>query len=256
MSNAVALRAFGTMLEKSKVQLSQHSINGIAVERIISGAKLAAATNPDLLKCSPQSVMIGVYQAARLGLELGGPMGRAYLIPFKGKAQLIVGYKGMIELALRSGRITSIIARIVRQGDVFEPVQGSSESLTHIPQFPPVFTPATDDEPAKAMPVIAAYAVATLAGGGTVFDWMPIHEVEVIRAGREGPWVTDYEQMVRKTLIRRLSNVLPMTPELAAAVELLGRELDETGAPVVAENIAAPAELVELEDGEFEVTDA
>lgn len=247
---STAQRAFNMMLEKAKGSIEQHAINGVPVERIIAGAKLVTAMNPVLLQCSAQSVMIGVYQAARLGLEMGGPLGRAYLVPFKGQAQLIVGYKGLIELALRSGRITSLMARVVREGDEFAIVQGTTETILHKPVIPPKL-----DADGKPAPVVLVYAVAQLATGGWVFDWMPVHEIEVIRAGRDGPWATDWEQMARKTVIRRLSNVLPLTPELAAALELVNRELTgvDPTARTGAELVDAPEELSGVEAEVVEV---
>ncbi len=243
-TTAAAAKGFGLMLHKARVSIDAHRVGNITVDKIVAGANLVAATNPAIYECSPKSVLVAVYQAARLGLELGGPLGHCYIVPYKRKATLIVGYKGLIELVHRGGKVKSIIGRVVREGDCFEVVQGTDETIKHIPAS----TTNVD------RPILTLFAVAKLVGGGSLFDWMTKAEVDAIRArsaaADSGPWVDDYPQMARKTVIRRLCNVLPMTPELAAALELVDREAGQaaTRTPILDDEI--------IVDGDYEVVEA
>src|SRR5690606_19283017 len=89
--------------------------------------------NQGLVKCDRNSFLGAVIQCAQLGLEPGNSLGHAYILPYGKQAQLIVGYRGMIDLARRSGQIVSISARTVHEGDEFAYRYGLEESLTHRP---------------------------------------------------------------------------------------------------------------------------
>ena len=148
-----------------------------------------------------------------------GVLGQAYLVPYFNRkkniteAQFIPGYKGLIALARRSGEVTSIESHIVYSNDTFNLTLGLDTHVEHIPNL---------DGDRGAIRLV--YGVAKFRSGGHHFEWMPLAEVEKIRArskaASNGPWVTDYEQMVRKTLIRRMMNYLPMSIELQAAVQV------------------------------------
>ena len=158
-------------------------------------------------------------QCAQLGLEPGGALGHAYLLPFENRkkgvteVQFIVGYRGMIDLARRSGQILSLEARAVYAADKFHVALGLNPDLTHEPAW------EADDRG----PLRFVYAVAKLKDGGTQFEVMSRAEIERVRAksraGQSGPWVDHFEEMAKKTVIRRLFKYLPVSIELAGAVE-------------------------------------
>lgn len=129
------------------------------------------------------------------------------------ECQMIPGYRGLIDLARRSGAVQSISAEIVYERDVFKLSLGVENKIDH--------APCLDGDRGEFKLV---YAVATFKDGGYQFIWMTKGQVEAIRerskAKDSGPWVTDYEEMVKKTAIRRLCKMLPMSVELAAAVAL------------------------------------
>lgn len=231
-----AAKGFAMMLEQARKSLDAHRTSVVPVDKIVAGAKMVAAQNPGLYDCTPQSVMVAIYQSARLGLEVGGPLGHSYVIPFKRQATLIIGYRGLIELAMRSGHLSAVIGRVVRDGDRFDVVQGTDESITHVPL-----------NLDNSRPPVAFYAVAQLPGGGRLFEVMSKEQVDVIRAGsksgNDGPWVTDYERMGVKTAIRRLCTVLPMSPELAAGLEVIDRE-QQSHAPTKSEIVDIDFEVV------------
>lgn len=160
---------------------------------------------PDLLKCTPQSFILAVLNAAQLGLE-PGPLGHSYLVPFRnGKTNatectLMLGYKGLKELAYRGDSVDLIDAVSVHEGEPFRIVRGSDPHLEH------------EELPECAENVIVAYyAIAIPKGGGRpAFEVMWPKDIEGIRkrsrAGTSGPWVTDFEAMAQKTVTRRMLN--------------------------------------------------
>lgn len=192
-------------------------------DKIVRMALFAVTQSSYLLACTPQSILTSVMRACALGLDVGGVTGHAYLVPFKNTAQLVVGYKGYIELATRSGRVASVEARAVYQGDDFEYELGLTPILKHRPKV-------VDPKPEN---LTHAYAIARLRDGGALFEVLNRAQVEgrrlrsaAVKAGRPTPWQTDYEAMARKTPVRALASYLPQSPELAGALEL-DRRADE-----------------------------
>ena len=210
--------AFRNFLEKQKAQLAAALPKHMNPDRMIRLACTEFAKNPQLQKCDAISVFGSIIQASQLGLEIG-VLGQAYLVPYRNnkkntmEAQFIPGYKGLIALARRSGEVTSIETNIVYANDTFDLVLGVDSNLTHKPYL--------DGDRGKARLV---YGVAKFKDGGHHLEWMAISDVEKVRArskaSSSGPWVTDYEQMVRKTLIRRMANYLPMSIELSNALQV------------------------------------
>lgn len=199
---------------------------------------------PALMKCEPKSLFGAVIQCSQLGLEPGGALGHAYLLPFRNNktgasdVQLIVGYRGMIDLARRSGQIISITARAVHANDQFRYEFGLEETMKHIP-----------DESGNPGALTHVYAVAKLKDGGVQFEVMSRAEVENIRkqskAGNSGPWVSHFDEMAKKTVIRRLFKYLPVSIELQRAVGLD----EQADAGVHQQNSAVlDGEYMEVED--------
>ncbi|GAC1601556.1 MAG: hypothetical protein NVS3B2_04540 [Ramlibacter sp.] len=199
----------------------------ITPDRMLKIALRALRTTPKLMLCTVDSLFGAVITAAQLGLEPNTPQGHLYFIPFENRkkgtheVQVITGYKGLVDLARRSGEIVSISSRVVYQGDLFELEYGTEERIKHVPKL---------DGAAGA--VLGIYAVAKLQGGGTQFEFMTLPQIERIRNESQGyktaqrygradsVWHLHFEQMGRKTLIRRLCNYLPMSIELAGALDL------------------------------------
>lgn len=195
-------------------------------DRITKIALAAMSRNELLLQCTPGSILKAVMQAAELGLEPGGILGHAYLVPFwntkaqKGRGAyecvLITGYKGKVELARRSGVVSSIIAREVYEKDALTWEYGLEEKLVHKPY-------AGADDRGR---VTHVYAVAMLKDGTRIFDVMTAPQVESIHQRSQGyrtakskgweergPWVTDPVEMAKKTVVHRLSKYLPLAPD-------------------------------------------
>lgn len=216
-----------------KAALPRH----MTAERMARIATTEMRKVPKLGACDPMSFLGAVIQCAQLGLEPGNALGHAYILPFdkrekvgnqwrtvRTEAQVIIGYRGMIDLARRSGQIVSIDARAVYDGDKFECLLGLDPKINHEPDWQNV----NRADPAKLRFV---YAVAKLKDGGVQFDVMSRAEVEGIRARSKsadnGPWVTDFPAMALKTVVRRLFKFLPVSIEIQRAVGL--DELAEAG---------------------------
>jgi recombinational DNA repair protein RecT len=143
-------------------------------------------------------------------------LGQAYLVPYGKRAQLIIGYRGMLALARRSGDIVSIDAHVVHENDKFEASYGTDGRLHH--------EQCLTGDPGK---VICAYAYARLKDGGYAYDVLPLSELERIRrssaAASSGPWKSWPEEMMRKSAVKRLCKYLPLSVELAEILLRDGR---------------------------------
>lgn len=238
----------GTMLDivRSKsfqAQMAMALPKNLTAERLTRIVMTEVRKTPALLNCNQESFFGAVLQCAQLGLEPGSALGHCYLLPFgNGKArdgrpncQLILGYRGMIDLARRSGQIQSINAYVVHEADDFEYELGLHPDIHHKP------SPLADRGP-----VTYVYAVAVLKGGGVQFEVMSRAELEAIRkqskAGNSGPWVTHWEEMARKSVVRKLFKYLPVSIEAVRAVEI--DEKSDRG-EVVTEEDFINAEYVE-----------
>ena len=218
----------------------------LTADRMARVALTEMKKTPKLLECEPESFLGAVMVCAQLGLEPGNAMGHAYLIPYKTKrningkdvfileAQLIIGYRGMLDIARRSGQIVSLSVRTVYENDHFKYSFGLNETVDHTP---------ADGERGN---LTFVYAVAHLVGGGYQFEVMSRHEVDKIRAqskaSSSGPWVSHYDEMAKKTVIRRLFKYLPISIEMQRAVNVdEGSEVGMSAADFL--------------DGEFSVDD-
>lgn len=202
------------LLNKMGSQMASALPKHITIERMTRVALTAVQRTPKLLDCDRTSLIAAVMQAAELGLEPGGAIAMAYFVPFKGKVTFIPSYRGLMELARRSGQIMSIWSHVVYEKDIFSVSFGLEPNLKHEPLW--------NGERGKP---IGAYACARLKGDAIQFEVMSFSEIEKIRnaapsaAGESSPWVTHWDEMAKKTLLRRLSKLLPVSVEYMKAVE-------------------------------------
>ena len=205
-----------SMLERAKPSMAAVIPRHLTPERMIKLALVAASRTPKLLQCTPASVVQAVMTASQLGIDVGGSLGAGYIVPYGDQAQFIIGYRGLIELARRSGQILGIEARVVHEKDVFEFEYGLHPKLRHVP--------SSDPEPGKT---IFAYAIAQMKDSDPQLEVMGLSQLEGIRkrskAANNGPWITDTDEMYRKTVVRRLCKYLPLSVDLQTALELEDR---------------------------------
>src|SRR3990167_7163115 len=183
----------------------------IKPERFAAVALTSLSRNPALLECTPVSLIRCLLQAASVGLEVDNQLGHAYLIPFRDRkagtteCTLILGYRGLVQLLLRSNAVSAVFAQVVRHDDDFDFVLGLEPRLTHRPKNDP------DSQ------VLHVYAIVYMKDGTKLFDVMSVKEIERVRgrsrASASGPWVTEYHEMAKKTVLRRLAKLAPMSVE-------------------------------------------
>lgn len=203
------------LIERQKAQIARALPQNMDPERFTRIVLTEVKRTPKLATCEPATLLGAMMLSAQLGLE-PGPLGHAYLLPFKNnktgrlEVQFIVGYKGYIDLARRSGNIESIVAREVREADHFDYEYGLHEKLVHKPAL---------TGRGKAY---AYYGIAKYRDGGHTILVMSREDVDERRARSKakdnGPWVTDYDAMARKTVIRAMSAFLPLSIEAQRAV--------------------------------------
>lgn len=191
-------------------------------ERFTRIALSAVSNTPQLAECTPNSFVAAMMNAAQLGLEPNTPLGQAYLIPFRNnkkgviECQFQIGYKGLIDLAYRSGDVRTVQAHIVYENDEFEFEYGLEPQLKHIP---------AKENRGDAVWV---YAVFKLVNGGEGFEVMSMEDVRAharkySKAYNSGPWQTNFDEMAKKTIIKRVLKYAPMKTEFVR-----GAVADET----------------------------
>jgi len=199
-------------------------------ERLVGSVINAISTTPAIAECNPDSIFISTLKAFRLGIEPNSPLGEGYLVPFKNKAQFMPGYRGLIKLARQSGEIKEVYGRAVHKNDDFEVIEGTEgRKIVHRPDY---FTDRGK--------VLGYYAVFTLKDGGYDFEVMSKHDIDKIRGrsrsgkSNQSPWGTDYDEMAKKTVIKRLLKRAPMSIDaVQAAIKddnavAMGEEQDDS----------------------------
>lgn len=251
-AGAAVQKAGETIFDKVRVRKDRYTatLNKlISPELFVQTALTTISKTPGLAACTDDSILGSLMISAQLSLAPGGPLGHAYLVPFKRQCTFIIGYKGKIALAMRSGEIASVKATPVYEGDEFRWSLGLREDLVHEP------TSTVRDDPAKLTHV---YAIARFRDRDIdpVFVVLTRAEVDTYRerskAKNDGPWVTDYVPMSLKTAVHRLGTWLPMAIDLARSsgvdervfeteqvsvddyIDVDGEEVKASGAPAVA----------------------
>lgn len=226
----------------------------VNLERFCAELAVIGSANPRLMEVPRDTLVRAAYEAASLGLSLSPSMRECDIIPRwnsrtkREEATFQPRYMGYLKMARLSGEISKVYAHIVYEGDKFVRTLGTDKKLDHAPC----------DTPGAPTGV---YCVWHFVAGGYDFEYMPVAEVEKIRqrskAKDNGPWVTDWEEMARKTVVRRASKYMPMSSDsdpLRKAVALdeareIGKVagMDEAGAVWVAE------EIIDVTDAPVEV---
>jgi recombination protein RecT len=194
--------------------------------------------NEYLQKCiieAPETLAASIINVATTGLTLNPALGYAYLVPRKNKSKnrveciLDVSYRGLIHLLTLSGGVGSVSANIRYKGDQFDIDLGTSPKITHKPMF------ATKE-------FVGVYAVAVLPNNTVQFDYMTKEEIDNIKLRSEmgkddkGAWKSDYGEMAKKTVIKRLSKYLPKNDTMLRAMEAIQLDNDNNGIDFEEEN--------------------
>ena len=219
-------------------------INDAAVVEQRQVLEQALSTNPKLAQTTPQSFLGAMMTAAQLGLEPNTPLGQAYLIPFKNhgtlECQFQLGYKGLIDLAYRSGEVSVIQAQVVYSNDDFSYSFGLNPELKHVP--------AKSD---RGDP-IAVYAMFRTKDGGYGFEVMSMDDIRAharkfSKAFGNGPWQTNFEEMAKKTVLKRVLKYAPLKSDFVR-----GMAQDETIKTELSEDMySVPGVVIEAEDVDY-----
>lgn len=207
----------------------------IQPDSFIRQSVLAIMQDRNLQACSVESLYTMVTQCAQLGLTPGSHLGLAYFVPYGKTAKLIIGYKGLIELAIRSGEVRAIKAVCVYSGDSFEYEEGSSPRLYHKPD---VFADHRGE-------LIGCYARAQLKNGSDQFEVMSEAEIQKIKPSKSAIWDDHYGEMAKKTVIRRLCKSFLLSPEFR---ELLADDIHSEYPDQTPEHLVTDVMLLEDSD--------
>ena len=234
------------LMERSAPAFAQVCSRYMDPKRLLKVGLAAFSRQPDLLDCTPQSLLLAFLQAAELGLEPCSAKKEAYLIPFRNKnlggrkeALFLPSYMGLATIARRSGEIVDIEARVVYERDVFLPDYGENK-LVHRP-----------DLDADRGEIIASWARAWFKGGHTKFEIVARVDIDKIRASSRGaasedsPWRHWYDQMCAKSSVRRLYKLLPKSDEMGLAEDVDDGE--DAPAERYAELMQFSANVIELD---------
>ncbi|WP_063746567.1 recombination protein RecT [Catenuloplanes japonicus] len=221
-NGGVATSSISDRIRSMESQFQAAMPKGAEAVQLVRDALTAMRMTKNLARCEETSVLGSLMTCAQLGLR-PGVLGHAWLLPFwdgknKGyKAQLVIGYQGLIELAHRSGKIQSLIARTVYANDEFDVEYGLADTLKHKPNL---FEDRGDP--------IAYYAVVKFVGGGHAFfvmshrDMLKYRDKNATAKNKDGkvfgPWVDHFEGMAHKSVVRQLAKYMPKSTELAVAL--------------------------------------
>lgn len=187
----------------------------ITPERFTRMVLSAISVNPKLAECTPKSFLGAMMTAAQLGVEPNTALGQAYLIPFRNhgimECQFQLGYKGLIDLAYRSGDVSIIQAHVVYENDEFTYELGLDPTLKHKPAS------ANRGEP------IAYYAMFKTKDGGYGFEVMSIDDVRAharrySKSFNNGPWQSNFDEMAKKTVLKRVLKYAPLKSDFVRGI--------------------------------------
>lgn len=220
----------------------------ITPERFTRIVLSAISNNPKLAQCTSKSFLGAMMQAAQLGLEPNTPLGQAYLIPYRNKGilecQFQIGYKGLIDLAHRSGEVSVIMAQIVYENDEFDYSFGLEPKLDH--------KPAKGD---RGKPVFV-YAMYRTKDGGYGYEVWSMEDVrkhaqQYSKAVNDGPWKTNFNSMAKKTVLKQVLKYAPLKSDFARAVSQ-DETIKQVSASEPVPDMSEVADVTVYEDGTVE----
>jgi recombination protein RecT len=224
MTNKIVKQDNGGKTIKSYVKSMESGIKAalpsvMTPERFTRMVLTALSSTPELNDCTPQSFLGAMMSAAQLGLEPNTPLGQAYLIPYwntkKGtrEAQFQIGYKGLIDLAYRSGEVELVQAQCVYANDSFECRFGLDPKLEHIP---------ADGERGE---LVKVYALFKTKSGGFGFEVMSVEDIKEHAKKYSqsfnksySPWKTNFEEMAKKTVLKKCLKYAPLKSDFARGI--------------------------------------
>ena len=231
-------------IKKMQGEIAKALPSVLTPERFTRITLSALSTNAKLAETTPQSFLGAMMTAAQLGLEPNTPLGQAYLIPYRNhgvlECQFQLGYKGLIDLAYRSGEVSVIQAQIVYENDEFSYSFGLNPELKHIPAKSERGNPT------------AVYAMFRTKDGGYGFEVMSMEDVRAhakkfSKAYNSGPWQTNFEEMAKKTVLKKVLKYAPLKSDFVRGIAQ-----DETIKTELSEDMySVPGVVIEAEDVDY-----
>ena len=209
----------------------------------VNSVILAVANSPTLQKCSSVSLISAALQAAALRLSCDPQMKQAYLVPFKGKAVLIVGYKGLYDLAVRTGRYRYIHVHPLHgeQSVSFDPFTGKPELVGHGSAMDPI------NGWMASFQMMDGYSKTVAMSKAEIHAHAEQYSAGYNRS--DSAWKTNEESMERKTVLRQLLTKWGyMDPGDAALLSETGEDAEF----IEVEDLEPAPALVEVEPQEPE----
>ena len=206
-------------IKKMQGEIAKALPSVITPERFTRMTLTAVNSNPELAKCDKLSFLAAMMSAAQLGLEPNTPLGQAYILPFKNnkkgitEVQFQIGYKGLIDLAYRSGEVELVQAQCVYENDTFECEYGIEPKLKHIP---------ADKNRGE---LIKVYAMFRTKSGGYGFEVMSVEDIKQhaqkyskAYGSQYSPWKTSFEEMAKKTVLKRVLKYAPLKSDFVRGI--------------------------------------
>jgi len=233
---ALALRLNSEVVKKKFEEMG----SSLAFAKEVAFATQAVQKNNILMNCNPVSIITSLFNVSLTGITLNPILGYAYLVPRKVNGVfeccLDVSYKGLIQILTNSGGVKNMYAHVVYEKDVFSIEYGAEPRLVHKPHLG-----------GSKGKVTGVYGIAVLADGEKSFDYMDIEEINYIKGRSEmgkrgsGPWTTDFNEMAKKTILKRMFKYLPKNDTLMRVAEAIAIDNDNNGIDFEAEKKVSEA---------------
>jgi recombination protein RecT len=232
MSQVAVINEVRSAIERMSPQFKAALPAHVSVDRFVRVTLTAVQTNPNLLSADRRTLFAAATKAAQMGLLPDGREGA--IVTFKDQAQWMPMVAGIMKLVRNSGEISTWSVQAVYENDTFDFCLGDEEHITHKPNL------------SNRGKLIAVYSIVTMKDGEKSREVMSVEDVLAIKArsrsGSSGPWVSDFAEMAKKTVIRRHSKRLPLSTDIDGVLkeddELF---MPEPAAPEPAQAAEAPS---------------
>ena len=231
MSQVAVINEVRSAIERMSPQFKAALPAHVSVDRFVRVTLTAVQTNPALLEADRRTLFAAATKAAQMGLLPDGREGA--IVTFKNQAQWMPMVAGIMKLVRNSGEISTWSVQAVYENDQFDFCLGDEEHIIHKPNL------------ANRGKLIAVYSIVTMKDGEKSREVMSVEDVEAIRkrsrSANAGPWVTDFAEMAKKTVVRLHSKRLPLSTDIDGVI----RDDDELFMPPAEPAAPAPAETTE-----------
>jgi len=208
MSNITTIDQVRNQLTAMQPQFAAALPKHVSSERFVRVLMTAVQMTPALLSADRRTLFSAAMKASQMGLLPDGREGA--IVTFKDQAQFMPMVAGVMKMVRNSGEISTWSVQAVYEHDNFDFCLGDDEHITHKPAL------------TNRGKIIAAYSICTMKDGEKSREVMSVEDVNAIRSrsrsGNSGPWVSDFAEMAKKTVVRRHAKRLPMSTDLDDAL--------------------------------------